>query len=88
MILDRSNTALVVDSTADLPETLAHDPNLTIVPLTVFFGEEAYLDWVELEPAEFYEKLMAAPALPKTSQPSPAIWGELYGKLRLGFVQE
>ena len=43
MMIDRGTTAIVVDSTADLPETVAKDPNITIVPLTVFFGEEAYL---------------------------------------------
>lgn len=82
MILDRSNTALVVDSTADLPAGLAQDPNLTVVPLTVYFGEEAHLDWIELRPEQFYEKLTTYPALPKTSQPPPAVWGDLYGRLR------
>ncbi len=72
MIIDRSTTALVVDSTADLPDELARDPNLTLVPLTVLFGEESYLDWVELEPPAFYEKLAAYPALPTTSQPAPS----------------
>jgi len=73
---------MVVDSTADLPDGLAHDPNLTLVPLTVFFGEESYLDWVELRPEQFYEKLAAASELPKTSQPPPGTWIELYRRLR------
>lgn len=81
MILDRTNTALVVDSTADLPDSLAQDPNLTLVPLTVFFGEESYLDWIDLRPEQFYQKLTSYAALPKTSQPSPAVWRELYGRL-------
>ncbi len=82
MIIDRATTALVVDSTADLPENLASDPNLTVVPLTVFFGGESYLDWVELRPEQFYEKLRVAPKLPTTSQPPPGVWMELYGRLR------
>ncbi len=82
MVIDRSTTALVVDSTADLPESLAGDPNLSMVPLTVFFGEESYLDQVELGPWQFYQKLAAAPELPKTSQPAPGIWTELYTRLR------
>lgn len=81
-MIDRSTTALVVDSTADLPDNLAHDPNLTIVPLTVFFGDEAYLDWAELKPEQFYEKLASYPALPKTSQPAPGILLDLYRRLR------
>jgi len=82
MIIDRETTALVVDSTADLPERLVSDPNLTIIPLTVYFGEEHFLDWIELQPEEFYQRLKAAPELPRTSQPSAGAFLELYQKLR------
>ena len=82
LIIDRVTTALVVDSTADLPTNLAGDPNVTIVPLTVLFGEEAYLDWVELTPEQFYEKLAVSPRLPTTSQPPPGVWLDLYRRLR------
>jgi len=82
MIIDRSTTAIVVDSTADLPDYLARDPNITMVPLTVYFGEEHFLDWVELEPAEFYERLKVAPELPRTSQPSAGAFLERYRELR------
>lgn len=82
MKVNRQTTALVVDSTADLPEKLAADPNVTMVPLTVFFGEQGYLDWVEIQPQEFYEKLAAAPDLPRTSQPSAGAFLEEYKRLR------
>jgi DegV family protein with EDD domain len=82
LFIDRNSTALVVDSTADLPDSLAQDQNLTLVPLTVFFGDEAYLDWVELKPDQFYEKLANASCLPTTSQPSPGVWAVLYRRLR------
>jgi DegV family protein with EDD domain len=82
VIIDRETTALVVDSTADLPERLATDPNIHIIPLTVYFGEESFLDWIELKPAEFYERLKAAPELPRTSQPSAGAFLDLYRKLR------
>lgn len=82
MIVDRNTTAIVVDSTADLPDHLAGDPNISMVPLTVYFGEEAYLDWVELKPQEFYERLQAGPVLPRTSQPSAGAFLERYKELR------
>ena len=82
VIIDRTTTAVVVDSTADLPEYLAADPNITMVPLTVYFGEESFLDWVELEPAEFYARLKTAPELPRTSQPSAGAFLERYRELR------
>lgn len=87
MRIDRSTTALVVDSTADLPQNLVDHPNVTIVPLTVFFGDEAYLDWVELKPEQFYEKLAAYPQLPKTSQPAPGVFLELYQRLRRQYAR-
>lgn len=82
MIVDRTNTAIVVDSTADLPAFLADDPSITMVPLTVYFGEEARLDWVELKPDEFYERLQNGPVLPRTSQPSAGAFLDVYRSLR------
>jgi DegV family protein with EDD domain len=82
MIVDRTTTAIVVDSTADLPDYLAVDPNISMVPLTVYFGEEAYLDWVELKPQVFYERLKTSPVLPRTSQPSAGAFLDTYRALR------
>ena len=76
---------MVVDSTADLPDELANDPNITVVPLTVLFGDEAYLDWVDMGPEEFYERLKVAPELPRTSQPSAGAFLERYKSLRERF---
>jgi DegV family protein with EDD domain len=82
MIVDRTTTAIVVDSTADLPDYLANDPNISMVPLTVYFGEEAFLDWVELKPQVFYERLKTSPVLPRTSQPSAGAFLDRYRTLR------
>lgn len=72
---------IVTDSTADLPADQAEALGITVVPLTVFFGDEAYLDNVDLDTAGFYEKLQASKDLPRTSQPSPAKFQEAYSKL-------
>ncbi len=82
MIVDRTTTAIVVDSTADLPDYLANDPSITTVPLTVYFGEEALLDWVDLKPEEFYDRLQNGPVLPRTSQPSAGAFLDVYKALR------
>jgi fatty acid kinase fatty acid binding subunit len=82
MIVDRTTTTIVVDSTADLPDYLADHPNISMVPLTVYFGEEAYLDWVELKPDVFYERLKTSQVLPRTSQPSAGAFLEHYKALR------
>src|SRR5690242_21458381 len=72
---------IVTDSTADLPAEVASEVGITVVPLIVFFGEEAYLDGVELDNAGFYQKLTASKELPRTSQPSPAAFQEAYQDL-------
>lgn len=60
---------IIIDSTADVtPEVKA---KLTVVPLTIFFGEKEYVDGVTINHKEFYEKLIETDVLPKTSQPTP-----------------
>jgi len=71
MNLTSENTAVVLDSTADLPEAPARYPNFRVVPLYVLFGEESFKDYVEITPARFYERLQTEAALPTTSQPTP-----------------
>jgi len=73
--------AVVTDSTSDLTAQELADLGVTMVPLKVLFGEDSYLDWVELMPEEFYKKLVASPILPKTSQPSPADFQVAYDRL-------
>jgi len=75
------NVRIVTDSTADIPKEQADALGITVVPLTVFFGDEAYLDGVELDSVGFYRKLAASKELPRTSQPSPAKFQEAYARL-------
>jgi DegV family protein with EDD domain len=72
---------IVTDSTADIPLDQAKASGITVVPLTVFFGDEAYLDGIELDSVSFYNKLQASKDLPRTSQPSPAAFQEAYIRL-------
>ncbi|HVB60239.1 MAG TPA: DegV family protein [Ktedonobacteraceae bacterium] len=72
---------IVTDSTADIPLAQARALGISVVPLTVYFGEQAFLDAVELDTATFYQKLQAGPSLPRTSQPPPAKFQEAYARL-------
>ena len=62
--------AVVADSSCDMPEALAHAFGLVRVPLSISFGEETFLDGVDITPAQFYQRLGASEVLPKTSQPA------------------
>ncbi len=72
---------VMTDSTVDLPPEQADALGIVVVPLTVFFGDEAYLDGVELDNAGFYRKLASSKDLPRTSQPSPASFQEAFTRL-------
>lgn len=70
-----SKIAFVTDTTCNLPEELAQDLDVTIVPVYVIFGDESYKDYVEMSPADFYSRLAeyraAGLGMPTTSQPTP-----------------
>ncbi|WP_018922594.1 DegV family protein [Salsuginibacillus kocurii] len=73
---------IITDSTADLPEELVKELDITVVPLKVIFGqEETFYDRINLMPEEFYEKLREADQMPTTSQPSPHEFETVYRKL-------
>ena len=72
---------IVTDSTSDLPIEQAKTLGIEIVPLTVAFGDDAYLDNVEMDNAAFYQKLQGSKELPRTSQPAPARFQETFTRL-------
>ena len=72
-------TAIVYDSTADLP--VVEHPDWTMVPLTVHFGEAEFRDYVDLTAAEFYERLASSSIHPTTSQPAPGAFIAVYRDL-------
>jgi len=79
--LSSETTAVVLDSTADLPDPAARHPNWRLVPLYVRFGDETYRDHVDLGAVEFYEKLRASNAQPQSSQPTPADFEAAFAEL-------
>ena len=72
---------IVTDSTADIPADLAAELGITVVPLTVFFGEEAFKDGIDITRDEFMLRLTAGGVFPHTSQPSPGDFLEVYKRL-------
>lgn len=76
-----SGIAIVTDSTADLELDYYERNDVRMVPLRVYFDEESFLDWREITPEQFYERLRDPNAKPRTSQPSPADFVEVYKEL-------
>lgn len=73
--------AIVTDSTCDYSREYLAAHDIRMVPLSVIFGGETFLDHVEISPAEFYDKMAASSQLPSTSQPSPADFTAMYQSL-------
>ena len=72
---------VVTDSTSDLPPEIVKELDIKIVPLNVHFGEETFVDGVEITVDQFYRRLQESPILPTTSQPSPGMFKETYEKM-------
>lgn len=69
---------VVTDSTCDLPQALFEELNIGMVPVRVTFGSENYLDRVTITPSEFYGRFAVTDQAPKTSQPPPADFTQVY----------
>ena len=72
---------IVTDSTCDLTreELLKHD--IKVVPLTIQIDGKTYVDGIDIEPEAFMELMKNSPELPKSSQPAPGKFKELYDEL-------
>ena len=73
-------TRIIVDSTSDLLPSIKEQVH--VVPLTVHFGQEEYVDGVTIDHKAFYEKLVETDVHPSTSQASPAAFEAEYEKAR------
>jgi DegV family protein with EDD domain len=62
---------IVTDSAADLTPEQAAAHDITVVPLTIRFGDDEYVDVVDLTPQAFYDKMAELDVLPATAAPSP-----------------
>ena len=67
---------IIVDSTVDMPERMKD--RFRIVPLTVHFGAEEFIDGVTIDKHRFYELLVERDELPTTSQASPAAFDAIF----------
>jgi len=72
---------IVTDSLSDITSDLAEELGITVIPLTVFFGRESFLDRVTITTDEFYYKLTHNTTWPTTTQPPPGDFVNVYNKL-------
>ena len=73
---------IVVDSSSDYTKDELKELNLKMVPLEVSIGGKHYYDGVDLDKDTFYELLISSQEFPKTSQPSPNEFLEVFEKAK------
>jgi DegV family protein with EDD domain len=76
-----NKVAIVTDSTAYLPEDCLKQYHITIIPLSVIWGEETYQDGVDISPEGFYNRLTTSKIMPTTSQVTPGVMQETFKSL-------
>ena len=76
-----NKVAIVTDSTTAIPDDIAREHNLTIIPLSVNWDGKSYLDGIEITVEEFYERLSESSTLPTTSQPPVEMFAKAYENL-------
>lgn len=63
---------IITDSTCEAPPEILHHPAVTVVPLSVVFGQEVLRDGIEITRDQFWARLPASNPLPTTSQAIPS----------------
>ena len=69
---------VVTDSACDLSTAMAEERDLTVVPLSIRFGAEEFVDGSTLSTDEFWARCKASSVLPETSAPSPGAFQEAF----------
>lgn len=71
---------IITDSGFDVPD--ASDARLTVLPLSITFGDTTYADGVDLTNDRFFELLIESDELPKTSQATPYAYTQIFERVR------
>ena len=79
--MSTNRVRIVTDSACDLPQRVANELGIEIVPLTIRIDGNEYVDRADLTPAEFWAKCAASPNLPETAAPAPGHFEAAYRRL-------
>ena len=73
---------VVTDSASDVPSDIATTLGIDVVSLTIRFGDDEYVDCVELSAADFWRKCATSTVLPETAAPSAGAFRAAYERAR------
>lgn len=73
-----ASVRVITDSSCDLPDELAAQLGIDIVPLTIRFGDTEFVDRRDLSAKEFWTRCARSPVLPETAAPSPGAFEDAF----------
>jgi DegV family protein with EDD domain len=73
---------ILTDSACDLPDDVARRLDIDIVSLTIRFGDQEFVDRVDLTPSAFWAKCKSSKTLPETAAPSPGAFQAAYERAK------
>jgi DegV family protein with EDD domain len=76
-----NHVRVVTDSACDLPQEIADELGIEIVPLTIRFGSTELVDRKELTTADFWSRCAASASLPETAAPAPGAFEQAFRRL-------
>ncbi|MGI9600269.1 MAG: DegV family protein, partial [Acidimicrobiales bacterium] len=76
-----SGVRIVTDSACDLTDDELAEHGIEMVPLSIRFGDDEFVDRIELSIDEFYRRLAQADVLPETAAPAPGLFAAAFQKL-------
>ncbi|HTH06348.1 MAG TPA: DegV family protein [Ilumatobacteraceae bacterium] len=79
--MSTNRVRIVTDSACDLPQSIADELGIEIVPLTIRIDGTEYVDRADLTPADFWAKCATSPSLPETAAPAPGQFEAAYRRL-------
>ena len=76
-----AKVAIVTDTTATIPQDVIDEYDIQLVPQVLIWGEETLEDGIDIQPSEFYERLVKDKIHPTTSQVTPASFIRVFDRL-------
>ena len=72
---------IVMDSAGDTPEGWLEEYDIQVIPINIHFGDQMFLQGVDLSNADFYRLVAESGRIPQTSQPTPQQFIDFYKRI-------
>jgi DegV family protein with EDD domain len=72
---------IVMDSAGEIPDEWRKEYDVFVIPVNIQFENKTYLQGIDLSNDDFYRLADSSGIIPKTSQPTPQQFIELYEKI-------